>query len=171
MAIYKQVADLLNEQINKELFSAYLYVAIADHFEDRGLAGFAHWYLIQAAEEVDHAMIIRRFLVDNEFRPELGPIEKPSGFFEDDMAALQAALEHEEYVTRSIHRIYTVAQDASDYLSMQMLEWFIAEQGEEETNAHQMIRNMELFGGDRGGLYKLDREYAARIRDVPDMAL
>lgn len=171
MAIYKQVADLLNEQINKELYSAYLYVAIADHFEDRGLAGFAHWYMIQAAEEIDHAMIIRRFLVDNDHRPELEPIEKPVGFFESDMAALRAALEHEEYVTRSIHRIYSVAQDASDYLSMQMLEWFIEEQGEEETSARDMVRNLELFGGDRGGLYKLDREYAGRSRGVPDVAL
>lgn len=171
MAIYAQVADLLNEQINKELYSAYLYVAIADHFEDRGLAGFAHWYMVQAAEEVDHAMIIRRYLLDNDVCPELEQLEKPAGTFETDIAALRAALEHEEYVTRCIHRIYTVAQDASDYLSMQLLEWFIEEQGEEETSARDMIRSMELFGADMGGLYKLDREYAARVREVPDMPM
>lgn len=171
MSIDTQVADLLNEQINKELYSAYLYVGIADHFEDRGLAGFAHWYMVQAAEEVDHAMIIRRYLFNNERRPVLEALEKPAQFYETDLAALHAALAHEEYVTRSIHRIYTVAQDASDYRSMQLLEWFIAEQGEEETNAHEMIRNLELFGTDMGGLYRLDREYAARTRDVPDIDL
>lgn len=171
MAINKTVADHLNEQINKELFSAYLYLGIADYFEDRGLAGFAHWYMVQAAEEADHAKIIRRYLHDNEYRPTLAALDKPDASFADDMAALVAALKHEEYVTASIHQIYTAAEGVRDYRSMQLLEWFIAEQGEEETNAHDIIRSYELFGNEPGGLYKLDSENAARTYTAPDMPM
>lgn len=171
MAIDKKVADLLGQQINKELFSAYLYLGIADHFEDRGLPGFAHWYMLQAQEEVDHAKIIRRYLLDNAYRPTLELLEKPEVAFGNDMDALRAALEHEIYVTASIHEIYALAEKVQDYRSQKLLDWFVEEQGEEETNARAMIGNMELFGPDGPGLYDLDREYAARTCKKPDMPM
>ena len=146
MALSNEVTDVLNEQINKELYSSYLYLTFADYYDDRGLKGFANWYEIQAKEEMDHALAIRRYLLDNDFKPTMEAIAKPDKAFDDDLAPLEAGLEHEEY----------------DVRTMKFLDWFVEEQGEEETNARDMITNMKLFGCDPKGLYDLDREYQAR---------
>ncbi len=99
MAMNESVSSVLNEQINKELYSAYLYLTFADYYEDRGLKGFANWYEIQAKEEMDHAMAIRRYLLDNDFTPTMEAIAKPDKTFQNDRELLEAGLEHEEYVT------------------------------------------------------------------------
>lgn len=162
MALSENVVSSLNAQINKELYSAYLYMTFADYYDDRGLKGFANWYEIQAKEEVDHAKILRRYLLDNDARPTMEAIAQPDVALSDDMTPLKAALEHEEYITASINEDYLVAQQEKDLRTMKMLDWFIDEQAEEETNARDMITNMQLFGGDAHGLYSLDREYQAR---------
>ncbi|HJA29743.1 MAG TPA: ferritin [Candidatus Olsenella pullicola] len=162
MALTSEVTSVLNEQINKEMYSAYLYLTFADYYEDRGLKGFANWYEIQAKEEMDHALAIRRYLLDNDFKPTMEAIAKPDKVFENDLAPLEAGLEHEEYVTSLIHHCYEVAHEAHDVRTMKFLDWFVSEQGEEETNARDMITNMKLFGCDPKGLYDLDREYQAR---------
>ena len=162
MALTAEVTSVLNEQINKEMYSAYLYLTFADYYDDRGLKGFANWYEIQAKEEMDHALAIRRYLLDNDFRPAMEAIAKPDKTFESDLAPLEAGLEHEEYVTSLIHHCYEVAHAEHDVRTMKFLDWFVAEQGEEETNARDMITNMKLFGCDPKGLYDLDREYQAR---------
>jgi ferritin len=162
MALAKQVGDILNTQINKELYSAYLYMTFADYYEGRGLKGFANWYMIQAGEEVSHAKILRRYLLDNDYAVKMYAIAEPDKTFTDDMGPLQAALEHERYVTSLINDCYAAAYEIRDFRTMQMLDWFIKEQGEEEANASEMVSNMELFGSDPKGLYALDREYLAR---------
>ena len=162
MALSAEVTAVLNEQINKEMYSSYLYLTFADYYDDRGLKGFANWYEIQAKEEMDHALAIRRYLLDNDFRPTMEAIAKPDKTFESDLAPLEAGLEHEEYVTSLIHHCYEVAHEAHDVRTMKFLDWFVEEQGEEETNARDMITNMKLFGCDPKGLYDLDREYQAR---------
>ena len=151
MAINENVAKVLEDQINKELYSAYLYLTFADYYEDRGLKGFANWYMIQVQEETDHAKALRRYLLDNDYKPTMEAIDKPDKTFSNDLEPLEAGLEHEE-----------VAQEAHDIRAMQMLDWFVKEQGEEEANARDMISNMKLFGTDPKGLYDLDREYATR---------
>ncbi len=171
MALDSKVADILNAQINKELYSAYLYLEIADYYEGRGLKGFANWYMIQVQEEVAHAKILRRYLLDNDCKVTLEAVAKPEASFADDIEPLRAALKHEQYVTASINECYAAAEAARDYRSMKMLDWFIEEQGEEETNASDMVSNMELFGGDSHGLYSLDREYAARTYTAPTMPM
>lgn len=163
MAMNERVSSVLNEQINKELYSAYLYLTFADYYEDRGLKGFANWYEIQAKEEMDHAMAIRRYLLDNDFTPTMEAIAKPDKTFQNDLEPLEAGLEHEEYVTSLIHHCYEVAHEVHDVRTMKFLDWFVSEQGEEETNARDMITNMKLFGSDPKGLYDLDREYQARV--------
>ena len=163
MALTEQVTTVLNDQINKELYSAYLYLTFADYYEDRGLKGFANWYEIQAKEEMDHAMAIRRYLLDNDFTPVMEAIAKPDKVFENDLQPLEAGLAHEEYVTSLIHHCYEVAHEQHDVRTMKFLDWFVSEQGEEETNARDMITNMKLFGCDPKGLYDLDREYQARV--------
>ena len=163
MAMNERVAQVLNDQINAEFYSSYLYLTFADYYEDRGLKGFANWYVIQAKEEMDHALAIRRYLLDNDFKPTMEAIAKPDKVFENDLEPLDAGLEHEEYVTGLIHNCYEVANEVHDVRAMRFLDWFVSEQGEEETNARDMITNMKLFGSDPKGLYDLDREYQARV--------
>ena len=154
----KKVHKLLNQQINKEFYSAYLYLDFSNWFSSKGLDGFANWYLIQAQEERDHAMLFYKYL-QNESQPVfLEAIAKPDKVFENGMDVLKAGLEHEEYVTSLINDIYSAAEKVKDYRTMQFLDWFIKEQGEEETNANGMISKMELFGSDPRSLYLLDKE-------------
>ena len=162
MAMNEKVAEVLEKQINAEFYSAYLYLTFADYYEDRGLKGFANWYMIQVQEEVDHAKALRRYLLDNDYKPTMEAIAKPDKTFSNDLEPLEAGLAHEEYVTGLIHHCYEVARDEHDISAMKMLDWFVGEQGEEETNARDMITNMKLFGSDPKGLFDLDREYQTR---------
>lgn len=171
MALSAHVAKLLDEQVNKELFSAYLYLAFANHYDDHGLKGFAHWYMVQAREEVSHAKILRRYLLDNGSPISLLTIAAADVSFANDMGPLKKGLEHEQYVTASINECYAAAEDAHDLRTMQLLDWFVKEQGEEETTAEDMIKNMELFGENPQGLYMLDREYASRSYEDPSMPM
>lgn len=163
----QRVYELLNDQINKELYSAYLYMSFADYYEEEGLAGYANWYMIQAAEERDHALIFRNYLHANGQKVKLLAIDQPDKTFSNFMEPLEAGLEHEQYVTSLIHDIYAAAEDAKDYRAKNFLSWFVDEQMEEEENAQGMIDKMKLFGSDSKGLYVLDQEYAARAYHVP----
>ncbi|NPD31527.1 ferritin [Eggerthellaceae bacterium zg-1084] len=157
-----RVAKLINEQINKELYSAYLYMSFANYYEEAGLKGFANWYMTQVQEERDHALIFRNYLLDNDVRVELGPIEGVEVAFDDPLAPLEAALEHEEFITASINQIYAAADEVHDYRTMNFLKWFIDEQLEEEANARDMVSDMKLYGKDQGSLFAMDREAATR---------
>ncbi len=159
----KKIIELLNDQINKELYSAYLYLDIADYYADEGLDGFANWYEVQAKEERDHAFMFRRYLIENGVRVELKAIDKPNKTFNNHLTPLEVGYEHEQYVTSLITTIYHEAVEQKDYRTMQFLDWFIKEQGEEETNADDMIKKMKLFGGDSKGLYALNQELGARV--------
>ena len=167
----EKVRELLNQQINKELYSAYLYLDFSNYFEDRGLNGFANWYYIQAQEERDHAMLFYRYLQNNNEKVTLEAIAKPDKVLDSDMTVLKAGLEHEEYVTSLINDIYAAAYDVKDFRTMQFLDWFVKEQGEEETNANDMITKMELFGSDPKSLYMLNNELAARVYTAPSLVL
>ena len=167
----KKVSKLLNEQINKELFSANLYLDMSSYFEARGLNGFANWSMIQAQEERDHAMLFFKYLHNNGEKVTLEAIGKPDKKFKKDMDVLKAGLEHEEYVTSLINNIYDAAYKVKDFRTMQFLDWFIKEQGEEETNANDMITKMELFGSDPKGLYMLNQELAGRTYSAPSLVL
>ena len=159
----EKIAKLLNTQVNKELYSAYLYLDFANYYADEGLDGFAHWYEIQAQEERDHAFMIRRYLINNGVKVEFLAIDKPDKVFENHLAPLEAGYEHEQYVTSLITTIYHEAFEQKDYKTMQFLDWFIKEQGEEETTADDMVKKMKLFGSDAKGLYALNQELAARV--------
>ena len=159
----KKIAEMLNDQINKELYSAYLYLDFANYYADEGLDGFANWYEVQAKEERDHAFMIRRYLIDNGVKVQFLAIAKPDKVFKNHLAPLEAGYEHEQYVTSLITAIYHEAFEKKDYRTMQFLDWFIKEQGEEETNADDMVKKMKLFGSDAKGLYALNQELAARV--------
>ena len=163
----QKVYELLNEQINAELYSAYLYMSFADYYEEEGLDGYANWYMIQAAEERDHALIFRNYLHENGQHVSLGAIAQPDKTFASYLEPLEAGLEHEKLVTSLINAIYAAADGVKDYRTMRFLDWFIEEQLEEEATADDMITKMKLFGGDARSLYELNQEYAGRTYSVP----
>lgn len=167
----RKVAELLNDQINKELYSAYLYLDMANFYEDKGLDGFANWYKIQAQEERDHAMLFYQYMHNNDEKVTLEAIAKPDKEFNDLIDPLKAGLEHEKYVTSLINAIYAEASKVNDYRTTQFLDWFIKEQGEEEKNATDQITKMELYGSDSRGLYLLNSELAARVYSAPSLVL
>lgn len=167
----KKVSELLNDQINKELYSAYLYLDMANFYASKGLDGFANWYEIQAKEEQDHAMLIYKYLHNNSQTVTLGAIAKPDKEYKELMDPLKAAYEHEQYVTSLINAIYAAAQAVNDYRTVQFLDWFVKEQGEEEKNSSDLITKMELFGGDAKGLYMLNSELAGRVYSAPSLQI
>ncbi len=161
--INEKIAKLINEQVNKELYSGYLYLDFANYYADEGLDGFAHWYEIQAQEERDHALMMRRYLIDNGVKVTFDEIAKPDKQFKEHIDPLNAGLEHEQYVTSLINNIYREAFAINDFKTMQFLDWFIKEQGEEEKNAEDMVKKMQLYGHDAKGLYSLNQELAGRV--------
>ena len=167
----EKVHELLNQQINKEFYSAYLYLDFSNYFEEVGLDGFANWYKIQAQEERDHAMLFYQYLQNENQKVTLEAIAKPDKTFSSNMDVLKAGLEHEEYVTSLINDIYAAAYNVKDFRTMQFLDWFVKEQGEEETNANDLITKMELFGSDPKSLYMLNQELAARVYTAPSLVL
>ena len=169
--INEKVAKLINEQINKELYSAYLYLDISNHYDDMNLDGFASWYMIQAQEERDHAMLMYQYLHNNDAKVTLEAIAKPDKVLEGKMKPLEIAYEHEQYVTSLINAIYDAAYEVRDFRTMQFLDWFVKEQGEEEKNSRDLIAKMELFGDDARSLYLLNQELAQRVYSAPSLVL
>ena len=167
----KKVTELLNDQVNKEFYSAYLYLDFSIFYEDAGLDGFANWYKIQAQEERDHAMLMMQYLQNNGEKVTLEAIAKPDKVLDDKLHVLELGLEHEQYVTSLIHAIYDAAYSVRDFRTMQFLDWFVKEQGEEEKNAEDMIKKMKIFGDDAKSLYMLNSEMAARVYSAPSLVL
>ncbi|MBQ7816389.1 MAG: ferritin [Oscillospiraceae bacterium] len=166
-----KIAELLNDQINKELYSAYLYLDIANYYDELDLDGYANYYMIQAQEERDHALLFMKYMQINGLKVTLKAIDKPDKVFDSVLAPLEIAAEHERYVTDLINNIYHEAQLDKDYRAMKFLDWFVDEQMEEEDNADKMISRYKLFGSDPKGLYLLDQEYAARVYSAPSLVL
>ena len=167
----KKVVELLNQQVNKELYSAYLYLDFSNYYYDEGLDGFGNWYKIQAQEERDHAMLFVQYLQNNGEKVVLEAIDKPAVALTGAKVVLEEGLKHEQYVTSLIHTIYDAAYSVKDFRTMQFLDWFVKEQGEEETNAEGLIKKFELFGGDPKSLYMLDNELGARVYSAPSLVL
>lgn len=167
----EKVTELLNDQINKELYSAYLYLDFAIYYDEQGLDGFANWYKVQAQEERDHAMLMLQYLQNNGEKVILKAVDKPDKELTDKLTVLELGLEHERYVTGLIHNIYDAAYTVRDFRTMQFLDWFVKEQGEEEKNAEDMIKKMRLFGDDAKSLYMLNTEMAARVYSAPSLVL
>lgn len=157
-----KVAALLKEQVNKEFYSAYLYLAFSNYYIEKSLDGFGHWFDVQAREELDHALKFLKYLQDNDEPVKLEAIGAPSANFEGVREPLVAALKHEKYVTGLINAIYGAAREVNDYRCCQFLEWFVVEQAEEEKSANELINKYDLFGGDPKGLYLLNAELNGR---------
>lgn len=168
--INAKVHELINQQINNELYSGYLYQAMAAYFEECDLPGFAVWYTAQAQEEVVHAFKFYNFLMERGARVTLKAIEAPPTEWKSPLAAVQEALEHERKITADINKIYSVADEVKDYASRPILDWFVEEQVEEEDNATQNVNKLKMVGDSGNGLYMLDKEMGSRPITSPELA-
>ena len=167
----KNVSKLINEQVTKEFYSAYLYLDFSNYYYDLGLDGFAHWYDVQAQEERDHAMLMRTYLINNGEHVTFEEVPKPDKEYKTALDPLEMGLAHEQAVTALINRIYKAAKDVDDFRTMQCFDWFVKEQGEEEKNADDLIKKYKLFGGDPKGLYALNQELLTRVYAAPTLLL
>ena len=165
------VAKLINEQINKEFYSAYLYLDFANYYAQVGLDGFENWYKVQAQEERDHALLFMDYIQQNGEAVVLEAIDKPDKESKEFIDPLKEGAKHERYVTGLIHSIYGAAYEEKDFRTMQFLDWFVKEQAEEEDTADDLIKKFQLFGSDSKGLYMLDNELASRTYAAPSLTV
>lgn len=165
----KKVEKLLNEQINKELFSAYLYLDMANFYADKNLNGFANWFTVQAKEEVAHAHIFMDYMKEIGAKVVLEAIAKPDMVYKDLKEPLVEALKHEEYVTASIHNLMEAAIEDKDYRTKMILDWFVKEQIEEEANADELINHFDMIGSK--GIYMMNKDLLTRVFVEPDFTI
>jgi ferritin len=160
--ISKPMQDAMNDQINKELFSSYLYLSMAAYFEDRNLPGFAHWMRMQEAEEREHAMKLYDFLLERGGKVTLKAIDAPKTEWASTMEVAEEVTAHEAKVTASIYSLYETALKEKDYPAQVMLQWFITEQVEEEKNAAEIVANLKLIEERGTAVLMLDHRLAKR---------
>lgn len=153
----------INEQINAELWSAYLYLSMSMDAEAKGYKGVANWYYVQWLEEQDHAHILMNYLNSCDAKVELKPIAEVPTQWASVLDMFRETLRHEKVVTSLINNLAAIAQEDRDFASSNMLIWFVDEQIEEEENARDMIFATESVEGDKYGMYQLDKELAARV--------
>lgn len=159
----KKMEDALNGQVNKEMYSAYLYMAMSSHMTSVGLNGFANWLMVQYHEEMLHAMKIYEFINARGGKALVKGIEEPASEWEGPLPMFQAVLKHEEFITKSINDLVDLAREEHDHASEIFLQWYVTEQVEEEENANEILAQLELIDGSKQGLRMYDKELAARI--------
>ena len=163
----KNLHDAINAQINAELWSAYLYLAMSMDAEAKGLKGVANWFYVQYLEEQDHARIFMNYLNSRDAKVRLMPIEEVPDTWDSVLAMFTQTLAHEKKVTALINNLAAIANDDRDFASINRLVWFIDEQVEEEENAREMIAAVEAVEGNKYGMYMLDKELATRTYAQP----
>ena len=161
--MFKQsVQNAVNEQINKELYSAYVYLGMSAYCESINLMGFSHWMRVQSREELGHAMKLFDFVNDRGGKVELQAIAKPPTTYKSPLDVMEQTLKHEQHVTTLIEKLYEVAVKEHDYATQAQLQWFITEQVEEEKNASGILEALKMVGDNRTALLMLDMEMAKR---------
>ena len=159
--------NAVNAQVNAELWSAYLYLAMSLDAEAKGYKGVANWFYVQFQEEQAHARIFMNYLNSRDAKVELLPIEGVPSSWESVLDMFKQTLEHEKKVTSLINNLAAIANEDRDFASINRLNWFIDEQVEEEESARDMIFTVESVEGDKYGMYVLDKELAARVYSTP----
>ncbi len=161
----KSILNALNDQINKEMYSAYLYLAMSTGCAERNLPGFANWLRVQSKEENAHAMKMYGYVHDHGNHVELQAIEKPPTKFKSPREIFEHVLEHEQKVTGMIRKIYELAFKENDYATQIFMQWFVTEQVEEEKNAAYILDRLKLIGDHVPALIMFDKEVGARAAD------
>jgi ferritin len=159
----ERVAEALTKQVNKEFYSAYLYLGMSAYFQEKNLSGFANYMRVQAQEEMTHAMKIFDFLIERGEKPSLDKIDGIKADWKDVVEIFDASLKHERMITDSINNILEIAFDEKDYATANMLQWFVSEQVEEESNVENILEQLKMIEGKGPGLFMLDRELQSRV--------
>lgn len=165
--LISRIEKELNKQLNKEFFSAYLYMSMSAYFQSVDLLGFANWMNIQAREEMLHAEKFYNFIHERNGKVVLEQLDKPQTDWESPLAAFEDALKHELFITSSLNDLVNAALEEKDHATNIFLQWFITEQIEEESNALEIIRKLKLMQDAPGGMFMLDKELAARVLVLP----
>jgi ferritin len=163
----KNMEKELNEQINREMYSAYLYMAMSAHSTDIGLPGFANWFMVQYKEEMEHAMKIYDYVHSQSGKVKLKTIDEPLSDFKDPMDMFQKTLKHEKFITKCINDLVNLSVKEKDHATQIFLQWFITEQIEEEGNDNDIISKLELAGVEGNGLFMIDKELSLRVYNPP----
>jgi ferritin len=165
--ISKKIEDALNEQVNAELYSAYLYLSMESYFKAQNLNGFANWMRVQTQEEVAHATKIYDFINERNGRSILKAIEGPPTEWDSALAVFKAAYEHEQKVTGLINDLVDLAIKEKDHATNSFLQWFVNEQVEEEASADEIVQQLKMMENAPGGMFMLDRELGQRVFTPP----
>lgn len=165
--ITKRMEDALNEQIKNEMYSSYLYLAMAAWFNDKNLNGFSHWMRMQTKEEDLHAMKFYDYILDQGGHVDLRAIEGPPMEFESVAGVFETTLEHERKVTSMIHNLVAIAREEKDVATEIFLQWFVTEQVEEESTADDILQQVKLVKESGSGLLMIDRQLATRVFTPP----
>jgi ferritin len=168
--IKEKIREALNQQLNAELFSSYLYLSMAAYFESINLKGFANWMRVQTQEELVHAMKFYDFIIERGGKAVLAPIEGPPTEWESPLAVFEHAYEHEQKVTGLINNLVDLSIAEQDHATNNFLQWFVAEQVEEEASADEVVQKIKLMGDASGGLFMIDQELAQRVFTPPAAA-
>jgi ferritin len=163
----KKMEEALNEQLNREMYSAYLYMSMSSHCTNKGLKGFANWFMVQYHEEMFHAMKIYEYVNLQGGRAVLKALQQPPTEFESPLEMFVKTLEHEQFITRSINDLMELSIAEKDHASRIFLQWYVTEQVEEESNDNEIIAQLKVIRDDPQGLMMLDRELAGRLTTVP----
>ena len=158
----KKVYKVFNEQVQAELYSAYMYLAMSLYLEDKNFKGMASWLKVQYEEERAHAFRLAKFMQERGVKPELLQIDAPPAEYGTPLEVFTKALEHEQYVTNRIHSMYEVAVKEKDYAAMTHLHWFIDEQVEEEDQTREIVDKLTMVGDNMNGLFVIDSQLGAR---------
>ncbi|MGE4559703.1 MAG: ferritin [Desulfobulbus sp.] len=163
----KKILKALNDQINAEMFSSYLYLSIESYFQSISLTGFATWMRVQVQEELMHAMKFYDFVNERGGKVTLEAIAKPESVWESPLVAFEAILKHEEHVTSLINDLVDLAISEKDHATNNFLQWFVSEQVEEEASASEIVERLKLIKDNSSGLFMIDAELGKRVFVMP----
>ncbi len=165
--ISNKMCKALNEQVNAELFSSYLYLSMSSWFSDRSLSGFASWMRVQDQEELSHAMKIYDYILERGGKVKLGSVDQPDSKWKSALAVVEEVARHEAKVTGLVNDLVDVALSEKDHAANIFLQWFVAEQVEEEASVGEVVERMKMIAGDSAGMFAMDMELGKRVFTAP----
>ncbi len=166
--ISDKIRDILNAQINKEFYSAYLYLAMSAYFSEIGLYGFSHWTKVQSKEEIDHGMILFEYILNRKSQVKLQQLDVPTIDMKGPVEVFEQIYQHERSITSSIDSVANMSEGECDLATRNFIDWYLKEQIEEETSVLRIISKLKAFGTDKSALYLIDRELSEREYSTPN---
>lgn len=166
--ISDKIRDILNEQINKEFYSAYLYLSMSAYFSEIGLYGFSNWAKVQSKEEIDHGMILFEYVLGRNSQIHLAQISTPSFDMKSPIDVFEQIYNHERSITSAIDCVAEMTEGECDLATRNFIDWYLKEQIEEEAQVSRIIAKLKTFGSEKSALYLIDRELSSREYEAPN---